>query len=123
MRRFTRLTNAFSKKVENHSAMINIHFLNYNLVRKHQTIRTAPAVEAEVISAPLTMEELVGEFDIYRESKYPIIRPVRYKKRKTTPKSYDPRSPKTPWYLDPESGGANPEVRKEGIAYADDLAK
>lgn len=121
MRRFTRLTNAFSKKVENHSAMINIHFLNYNLVRKHETIKTAPAVEAEVISSPLTMQELVGEFDIYRETKYPILRPLRYKKRREKLLPIEPRTPKTPWYLDKDSGGASPEVKKEGVAYDDDF--
>lgn len=46
LRRFTRLTNAFSKKFENHKAAIALHFACYNLVRIHQTIRVTPAMEA-----------------------------------------------------------------------------
>ena len=43
MRRFTRLTNAFSKKVENLRAAVSLHFAHYNYVRKHSTIGTTPA--------------------------------------------------------------------------------
>jgi IS1 transposase len=46
MRRFTRLTNAFSKKIENHEAAIALHYLNYNFARVHQTLRVTPAMEA-----------------------------------------------------------------------------
>jgi hypothetical protein len=46
MRRFTRLTNAFSKKVENHAAMVAIHFLYYNFARIHKTLRVTPAMAA-----------------------------------------------------------------------------
>ena len=46
MRRFTRLTNAFSKKVENHAAAIALYFMYYNLGRIHQTLRVTPAMEA-----------------------------------------------------------------------------
>jgi hypothetical protein len=44
MRRFTRLTNAFSKKLENHNAVISLHFKFYNFVRIHQTLRITPAM-------------------------------------------------------------------------------
>ena len=44
MRRFTRLTNAFSKKLENHIAAISLHFMYYNFVRIHQTLRVTPAM-------------------------------------------------------------------------------
>jgi IS1 family transposase len=121
MRRFTRLTNGFSKKVENHAAMVAIHFLNYNMVRKHQTIKTAPAVAAEVIEKPMKLEETIELFDEYRKMEHPGNRPIRYKKRRETPKTYEPVAPLTPWYLDPESGGRNPppELRKPGIRYED----
>jgi IS1 family transposase len=44
MRRFTRLTNAFSKKLENHEAAIALHFMYYNFARVHQTLRVTPAI-------------------------------------------------------------------------------
>ena len=46
MRRFTRLTNAFSKKVENHAAAVALYFMYYNFGRVHQTLRVTPAMEA-----------------------------------------------------------------------------
>jgi hypothetical protein len=48
MRRFTRLTNAFSKKVENHEAAIALYALYYNFGRIHKTLRVTPAMEAGV---------------------------------------------------------------------------
>ena len=46
MRRFTRLTNAFSKKVENHMHAISLHYMHYNFCRVHQTLKVTPAMEA-----------------------------------------------------------------------------
>ena len=48
MRRFTRLTNAFSKKIENHAHAVAIHFVFYNFVRIHKSLRVTPAMEAGV---------------------------------------------------------------------------
>ena len=59
-RRFTRLTNAFSKKLENHKHAAAIHFLHYNFCRIHQTLRVTPAMEAGIADHVWTLEEVVG---------------------------------------------------------------
>ncbi len=61
--------------------MVSIHFLNYNFVRKHQSLKTAPSVAAGVISQPMTITELVGLFDEYRSEMYPVERPMSYRPR------------------------------------------
>ena len=60
MRRFTRLTNAFSKKIENHEAAIALHYMHYNFARIHQTLRVTPAMEAGVSDHVWTLEEIVN---------------------------------------------------------------
>ncbi len=60
MRRFTRLTNGFSKKVENLEHMVALHFMHYNFARIHQTLRCTPAMEAGVSDHVWSMEDLVG---------------------------------------------------------------
>jgi hypothetical protein len=59
MRRFTRLTNGFSKKLENHKAAVALHFAHYNFVRLHKTLRTTPAMAANVSSRLWSLDELV----------------------------------------------------------------
>jgi len=59
MRRFTRLTNAFSKKLENLECAIALHFMHYNFVRCHQTLRMPPALKAGVTDHLWTIEEVV----------------------------------------------------------------
>jgi hypothetical protein len=63
MRRFTRLTNAFSKKVENHAAPVALYFMWYNFGRVHQTLRVTPAMEAGVSTHVWTVEEIVNLLD------------------------------------------------------------
>jgi IS1 family transposase len=58
MRRFTRLTNAFSKKVENHVAMVAIHFMHYNFARIHKTLRVTPAMAAGITDHVWSLEEI-----------------------------------------------------------------
>jgi len=60
LRRFTRLTNAFSKKFENHCHMVAIYHAYYNFCRVHQTLRVTPAMEAGLTDHVWSLEELVG---------------------------------------------------------------
>jgi IS1 family transposase len=59
MRRFTRLTNAFSKKIDNHAYAVALHFMYCNFVRIHQTLRVTPAMEAGLCDHAWTIQELV----------------------------------------------------------------
>jgi IS1 family transposase len=65
MRRFTRLTNGFSKKVENHAAMVSLHFMYYNFARPHQSLgkRTTPAMAAGVADHVWTCDEIAALID------------------------------------------------------------
>ena len=58
MRRFTRLTTAFSKKVDNHKAAVAFYFMGYNFARIHQTLRVTPAMEAEVSDHVWSAQEI-----------------------------------------------------------------
>jgi hypothetical protein len=61
IRRMTRLTNAFSKKLDNLKAACALHFAYYNFCRIHQTLRVTPAMEAGLTDHTWTTEELVGQ--------------------------------------------------------------
>ena len=58
MRRFTRLTNGFSKKLENHGYAVALHFMHYNFCRVHKTLRVTPAMQAGLTDHIWTIEEL-----------------------------------------------------------------
>jgi hypothetical protein len=60
MRRFTRLTNAFSKKVENHAAAVALHFIHYNFARIHKTLRITPAMAAGISDHVWSYEEIAA---------------------------------------------------------------
>jgi hypothetical protein len=61
MRRFTRLTNGFSKKIENHGHAVSLHFMHYNFCRKHQSLKgQTPAMAAGVADHVWSIAELVG---------------------------------------------------------------
>lgn len=60
MRRFTRLTNAFSKKLENHCYAIALHFCFYNWVKQHKTLRVTPAMAAGLTKRFMTIEDIVN---------------------------------------------------------------
>jgi len=63
--RMTRLTNAFSKKIENHAHAIALHSMHYNFCRIHQTLRSTPAMKAGVADHVWTIEEMVGLLQKY----------------------------------------------------------
>ncbi len=60
MRRFTRLTNGFSKEVENHGHAVALHFMHYNFWQIHRTLRITPAMEAGLTDHVWSLEELVN---------------------------------------------------------------
>jgi hypothetical protein len=60
MRRFTRLTNGFSKKLENHIAAVALHFMHYNFARIHKPPRVTPAMAAGVSDHVWSIEEIVA---------------------------------------------------------------
>lgn len=59
MRRFTRLTNGFSKKLENHAYAVALYFMYYNFCRVHQTLRVTPAMEAGIANHVWSIEEMI----------------------------------------------------------------
>jgi hypothetical protein len=63
MRRFTRLTNAFSKKIDNHCAALALYFFHYNFCRQHKTLRVSPAMQAGVTDELLSMASLCAIMD------------------------------------------------------------
>jgi IS1 family transposase len=64
MRRFTRLTNGFSKKIENHARGVALHTMYYNYGRVHKTLRVTPAMEAGLTDHVWTLEEIAGLMDV-----------------------------------------------------------
>ena len=68
MRRFTRLTNGFSKKVENLAYTVALHFMHYNFCRVHQSLRVTPAMEAGIADHVWTIEEIVALLEAREEA-------------------------------------------------------
>jgi len=66
VRRFTRLTNGFSKKLENHGHMVSLYFFHYNFIRIHKTLRVTPAMEAGIANHVWSFEELLALLDSKR---------------------------------------------------------
>jgi hypothetical protein len=67
-RLMTRLTNTFSKKVENHAHAMALHFLYYNFVRIHKTLRTTPAMAAGVTSSLWEMSDVVDMLEAWERT-------------------------------------------------------
>jgi len=63
MRRFTRSTNGFSKKIDNLRCAVALHFMHYNFVRVHQALKTTPAVAAGISKKPWSLDDVVSLLD------------------------------------------------------------
>jgi IS1 family transposase len=99
MRRFTRLTNGYSKKIENHIHAMAIYVMHYNFCRIHTTLRVTPAMEAGLTDHVWSLEEIVG-FDrlmlmkklnkkMLKEAyKQRLLRALRNRRKKKTPSSW-----------------------------------
>jgi len=87
MRRFPRQTNAFSKKLENHVAAISLHFMFYNFVRIHQTLRITPAMAAGVTDPVWDIADIVRLVE-EREA-----RDLRESREERNERSYNPFGP------------------------------
>jgi IS1 family transposase len=81
MRRFTRLTNAHSKKIENHTYAVALHVMFYNFTRIHSTLRMSPAMAAGVSDRLWDMSDIVALIDAREEAP---TRPATYRKREAT---------------------------------------
>jgi hypothetical protein len=68
-RRMTRLTNAFSKKAENHAHMMAIYFMHYNFVRIHQTLKITPAMATGVTDRLWEVDDIVRILETWETAK------------------------------------------------------
>jgi IS1 family transposase len=127
-KRFARLTPCHSKRIENHAHAVAITMMHYNFCRRHESLKKSPAMAASIADHVWTLEEVVEMVNAYHEQKlataYESAFEAHYQTQRAGRVVVDAvrRNPPplrhlTPWYLDPESGGPNPEIRKEGIAY------
>jgi hypothetical protein len=76
MRRFTRLTNAFSKKLENHACAVALHSMYYNFVRIHQTLKVSPAMAAGVTDRLWEMVDVVDVLDAFEARQKRTHKPI-----------------------------------------------
>jgi hypothetical protein len=78
IRRFTRLTNAFSKKVENHALSVALHYMHYNFCRIHKTLRVTPAMAAGVTDRVWDMNDVAA---LIAAQEAPVAKRGPYKKK------------------------------------------
>jgi len=79
MRRFARKTNGFSKKIENHAHSVVLHFMYYNFIRDHDSLRCPPALEAGIVKEAMEIEFILELIDANMPKPK---RPKRYRKTK-----------------------------------------
>lgn len=124
-KRCARKTLAYSKSWDNHALTASIHIFVYNLVRRHETTKQTPAQALGIVADRWTLEQVVEMTEKYLKAQDDQAFEAAFAKFATRPtavRTYEP-TPKdklpTPWYLDPQSGGPNPAIKKAGILYED----
>jgi IS1 family transposase len=122
-KRCARKTLAYSKSWDNHALSASLHIFVYNLVRRHETTKTTPAMALGIVDRRWTLEDVVAMTERYLEAQTNLEFEAAFERSASKPTAsriYEP-TPKeellTPWYLDPESGGPNPAFKKPGIRY------
>lgn len=123
-KRLGRKTLGYSKKWDNHSASNSVFVFLYNLCRKHESLDgKTPAQKLGVADRRWTTEDVVAMVDAYHAQKYALrLTPgftSRFTEKQRPRRVYQPVKPKTPWFLDKDSGGKDCPVhlRKPGVDY------
>lgn len=123
-KRSARKTLAYSKRWDSHALMASVQTFIYNMVRKHETTGKTPAQLLGITAQRWTLEDVVTMTDEYLaaqdERAFELAFESKFSEQPTTRRTYKP-TPKdkllVPWYLDPDSGGPNPLVKKPGVRY------
>jgi IS1 family transposase len=126
-KRCARKTLAYSKSWDNHALTASIHIFVYNMVRVHETLKTTPAVKLGLAEKRWTLEHVVEMTERYvkaqEESQFEAaFASAQFSVKPSSQRTWEPQAPLTPWYLDPQSGGPNPAVKKPGIAYDSEIS-
>jgi IS1 family transposase len=123
-KRLGRMTLGYSKKWDNHAASNSVFAVLYNLTRRHESInRLTPAQALGITDRAWTLEDVVVMVDAYHAQKHAMRHSPaftsRFTEKQRPRRVYQPVKPKTPWYLDKDSGGKDcpPNQRKPGIDY------
>ena len=119
-KRCARKTLAYSKSWDNHALTASIHIFIYNMVRVHESLKTTPAVKLGIAAKRWTLEDVVAMTNAYAKSQEEKLFEQAFEgfvSAPRTPRAYEPQAPLIPWYLDKDSGGPNPTVKKAGVQY------
>lgn len=121
-KRCARKTLAYSKSWDNHALTASVHIFIYNLVRRHETTKQTPAQVLGIADKRWTLEDVVAMTERYLKAQEDAAFEQAFANASTSVKPrvqrvYEIKAPLTPWYLDKNSGGPNPAVKKAGIQY------
>jgi IS1 family transposase len=128
MRRFTRLTNAFSKKIENHACAVALHSMYYNFVRLHQTLRVSPAMAAGVTDRLWEMVDVVDVLDAFEAKRKRAAKPIFEVERWAIGGSYYVRATLTDGTVDriegfATEGDAGRWIKSESVVWLNQRSK